>query len=109
MTTLDINNSILGEALNGKRGADQKRIAEAGLGFIELLLAKNNDYGSSVWKVPFLCPDMPVTSAILVRMSDKIERLAALQNKTPDVVDESFEDTIKDLGSYCLLYLSRPK
>lgn len=36
------------EALAGRRGPDQQRIAEEGLNFIQTLLKKNADYGSSV-------------------------------------------------------------
>lgn len=98
----------LGTALHS-RNADQRRIAERGLDFIVTLLQKNSDYGSSVWKTPTLCPDLDCGSAILVRMGDKIERIASLRTKSPEVVDESLTDTIKDLGAYCLLWLARPQ
>ncbi len=82
-------------------------IAEVGLDWITTLLAKNADYGSSVWNPPVLKPDMAPEDAILVRMSDKIARIASLQNSDAQV-DESMEDSIKDLGAYCLLQLARP-
>lgn len=97
----------LGDAISGSRGGEQQRIARVGLEWICLLFAKNADYGASVWQSPVLCPGMEVTAAIRVRMSDKIARLAALQAKGAEV-DESLEDTIRDLGAYCLLYLTRP-
>ena len=88
---------------------DQYRIAVEGLKWIKLILDKNKDYGGSVWKSPILNPSLSVSETILVRMSDKITRLSNLtQNGTPEV-NESFEDTINDLGAYCLLYLARPK
>lgn len=87
---------------------DQRRIAQVGLDFLATLLAKNADYGSSVWKPPTLKPEMDAGDAILVRMSDKVSRIASLQSKEAQV-DESLEDTIKDLGAYSLLWLARPK
>lgn len=96
-------------ALDGKRGEDQQRIAQVGLDFVDTLLRKNNDYGSSIWKKPLLAPNTDVAAAILVRMTDKVERLISLQQKKSEVTDESFDDTMKDLGAYALLYLARPK
>jgi len=99
----------LNSALEGHRGPDQQRIAQEGLEWLDLLLRKNEDYGSSVWSHPALRPSMPVADAILVRMSDKVARIGSLTSKgdTPEV-EESLEDTIRDLGAYCLLYLARP-
>lgn len=91
------------DALNGVRGETQKAIAEVGLQWITTLLKKNNDYGSSVFKEPVLAPGMPVTSAIDVRMSDKIARIQNLKTAKQKVNDESIQDTYNDLGSYCLL------
>jgi len=89
--------------------AAQVRIAEVGLDWIATLLAKNADYGSSVWDAPVLKPEMSLGDAIFVRMSDKIARIATLQSQQALVSSESLEDTIKDLGAYCLLALARPK
>lgn len=100
---------LIQSALAGDRGPDQKRIAEQGVDFIGTLLRKNNDYGSSVWKKPLLAPNTDVAAAILVRMTDKVERLISLQQKKSEVTEESFDDTMKDLGAYALLYLARPK
>lgn len=87
---------------------DQKRIAEVGLDFIATLLMKNADYGSSAWNPPLLKPTLDPGDAILVRMSDKAARIASLATKDAQV-KETLEDTIKDLGAYSLLWLSRPK
>jgi len=87
---------------------DQERIARVGLDWLATLLAKNSDYGSSVWKPPCLKPSMDAGDAILVRMSDKVSRIATLATKDA-VVDESLEDTVKDLGAYAILWLARPK
>lgn len=97
----------LQSALHGKRGPDQQRIAEQGLAWVDLILRKNSDYGSSVFKVPVLAPNLSPGDAILVRMSDKIDWLISLQKKGTAEVAESLEDTIRDLGAYCLLYLCR--
>lgn len=100
---------MLDQALRGERGEDQKRIAKVGLDWIVQLLKKNKDYGSSVWTLPFFCPGGTVADVILARMSDKAQRIRTLltANGGPEV-DESLDETIGDLGSYCLLYLARP-
>lgn len=98
----------IAKALAESRGSDQQRIATKGVEWLTTLLAKNSDYGSSAWKVPKLVPNLPPKQAILVRMSDKIERIESLQKKGAAEVKESFDDTIGDLGSYCLLYLICP-
>jgi hypothetical protein len=94
-------------ALNGT-DEDQRRIARVGLDWIATLLAKNADYGSSVWKPPALKPSLSPGDAILVRMSDKVGRIGRLATQGPQV-GESLEDTVKDLGAYALLWLARPE
>jgi hypothetical protein len=97
------------EAVMGRHGEDQQRIAKVGLDWVNTLLAKNADYGSTVWDSPKLAPYVNPGIAILTRMSDKIDRLINLSKKNgPQVHTESFDDTISDLGAYCLLYLARP-
>jgi len=100
---------IIKKALLGERGEDQQRIAQEGVKWLEQLLRKNNDYGTSVWKVPVFAPNTDVSSAIFVRMSDKVERINSLLQKQEAEISESLEDTISDLGSYCLLWLTRPQ
>lgn len=94
---------LVGEALEGKRGPDQKLIAEIGVAWIDTLLRKNMDYGSSVFHEPVLCPGLPTTTAIDVRMSDKIARIKNLKTSKAQVTEETVDDTYSDLGSYCLL------
>lgn len=103
--------SLVTDALHAALGEDQQRIALAGIEWIALLIRKNMDYGSSVWKPPILDHTMPAKSAILVRMSDKIERIRHLMGSpgSLQVIDESLEDTMKDLGAYALLYCACPK
>jgi hypothetical protein len=97
----------LKEALSGDRGKDQQRIALVGLQWLDTLLRKNADYGSSAWKRPKLAPHLSVGDAILARMSDKVERIESLSGKSAEVA-ESLTDTMNDLGSYALLWLARP-
>lgn len=100
---------VLNDALLKLRGKDQYRIAQTVVSFGALLLRKNQDYGSSVWQVPILAPESSVATAIRVRMSDKISRINnLLKSKTTPEINESLEDTIKDLGAYCLLLLTAP-
>lgn len=106
-------------ALRQEESHEQFRIAAHGLRWLDLMLRKNNDYGGAVWSAPVLRPNLSPNDAILVRMSDKIQRLQSLFTKQQPVkaireetieceVDESIEDTISDLGAYCLLYLANP-
>ena len=101
--------SRIGIAVQGKMGPDQERISRVGLEWVDLLLRKNSDYGSGIWQVPLVSPTTAPAEAILVRMSDKINRLVRLANHAAAETDESFEDTVRDLGAYCLLYLARPR
>lgn len=98
------------QAMEGDNGTDQQMIAMVGIQWIDLLLRKNRDYGCAVWKSPILDQKMSAKSAILVRMSDKIERLRTLiASDRPGEVAESLEDTMQDLGAYALLYCACPK
>lgn len=64
-----------------------------------LYVAKNADYGDSYAKVRKEYPN-----AILIRLSDKFERLKTLLNNPEQrVSDESVQDTFLDLANYCLL------
>ena len=69
----------------------------------ELYVAKNADYGDSFAKVREEIPN-----AILVRLSDKLNRLKSLMTKDDDdrkVRDESIDDTLIDIANYALLEL----
>lgn len=83
----------------------QYEIARMGLEITAMLLKKNADYGDSAFRPPLLTPDLDVQGAILVRMSDKIERLKNLASGHKAQVDEGFKDTMKDLCGYALLWL----
>lgn len=94
------------QAINGERGEDQKKIAEAGIAIVDLLLRKNHDYGGSAWKRPILVPSLEPRTAMLCRMSDKLERIQTLLDKGNEVVDEKISDTFKDLCGYLMLYVA---
>lgn len=101
---------VFAQALRGDRGPDQQRIAVEGLNFIQTLLKKNADYGSSVWEPPVLAPNMSRGDSILVRMSDKVKRIQTIQrNGKAEISSEALEDSIRDLAAYGLLYLCRPQ
>ena len=72
----------------------------------ETLRTKNAAYGQAASRPPVLVPSLPPTTAILVRMSDKIERLRTLLTSNVDNIGESLNDTVADLAGYCILYLA---
>ena len=71
----------------------------------KLLQDKNDNYGDSGLKPPLLAPHIDEKTAILVRLSDKVSRLAALSSGEPDKVGESIADTVTDIAGYCILWL----
>lgn len=108
--TLSPELTVIAQALRGDFGDDPQRIAVVALRWIETLINKNRDYGSSIWARPLLAPNTNCGDAILIRMSDKISRLRnLLQGGAVNVEDESIADTMIDLGAYCLLWLARPE
>lgn len=76
------------------------------------LITKNVEYGQSAFRIPPFTPNMSNESAILVRMGDKVERLQSLAKRCVNldrVEYESFDDTVLDLGGYCVLYMALKK
>lgn len=71
-----------------------------------LLQRKNAEYGNSALTAPVLKPDLAVTDAILVRMSDKIHRIENLAANCQGITFESWEDTLFDLAGYIVLYFA---
>jgi len=74
----------------------------------ELSARKNQDYAAG--EDPFanfrLCADMSLCSAttgVLVRLSDKMRRLASLESQEAQVLDESRRDTILDIINYAVI------
>lgn len=70
----------------------------------EMLAAKNANYGAGIFQPSSLVPKIPPKDLILTRMADKIKRLETLAEGEPDRVGESFEDTLRDLAGYILLW-----
>lgn len=75
----------------------------------DLCVRKNRDYGSSVFRTPILCEKVTASDAILVRMSDKVQRLQALATRPAEVVDETVEETMLDFGAYAFLWIALKK
>ena len=85
---------------------------------LQTLKNKNHDYatgidiGSDALKNFKLVEYLNITDAatgILVRMCDKMSRLANVYNGVGKVVDESCDDTAKDLINYTLILLATIK
>jgi hypothetical protein len=63
---------------------------------------KNADYGDSFAKVRREYPE-----AICIRLSDKLERLKVLLGgNVQHVKDESIDDTLLDMATYCIMELT---
>lgn len=64
-------------------------------------VAKNSDYGDSFSKLRKEYGNI----AILIRLSDKLERLKTLMlgDKPPEVTGESIDDTLLDLANYAVM------
>lgn len=75
-------------------------------GLCALLLQKNKDYGSAIEESPFLAPEVPPTTAVFVRLSDKCKRIQNLRTVNDVCVEESLEDSIRDVAGYCILLLA---
>lgn len=81
----------------------QEKISEVVKRLRGMLISKNQNYGNSAFCSPILLPHLKPEAALLVRMSDKIARLASLASGEKDRVGESIEDTFLDLAGYCVL------
>ena len=71
-----------------------------------LLLQKNKEYGSAIEESPYLAPEVPPTTAVFVRLSDKCKRIQNLRTVKDIGVEESLEDSIRDVAGYCILLLA---
>jgi hypothetical protein len=80
---------------------DRDKLYGLSLEVVQLLMRKNNDYGSSYFELR----DEYGYVAFLVRLADKFARLKHLAENKPAFEDESVEDTLKDIVGYCLLEL----
>lgn len=69
----------------------------------EIVIAKNKDYGNSFEELVRKYGHI----ALLIRFHDKLNRLEnLLLKKEQHVMDESIEDTVKDICGYALLSLA---
>lgn len=81
--------------------SDEERFKKILNKMYETFKAKNADYGDSAHKT---FEEYGLVS-FLVRMSDKMNRMATLVKKEAKVKDEKIEDTLGDLANYCVLAL----
>lgn len=77
----------------------------------ELLARKNHDYGGhdvmgNLRLIEQLFPQLTTEVGILIRMGDKLSRLAVLSTEDALVKDESIQDTCQDLINYAVLFIA---
>ncbi|MGG7142463.1 nucleotide modification associated domain-containing protein [Clostridium nigeriense] len=71
----------------------------------ELVEKKNRDYGNSFDRTLQEYGD----TAYFLRIEDKLSRLKSLTKKESEVVEESIEDTLKDIIGYTLLMINNKR
>ena len=79
-------------------------VKDIALEVAELVEKKNRDYGNSFDKTL----DEYGDTAYFLRIEDKISRLKSLSKKAAEV-DESIEDTLKDIAGYTLLMINHKR
>ena len=77
----------------------------------ELMARKNHDYGGhdvmgNLRLIEQLFPHLTTEIGILIRMGDKLSRLAVLSTEDALVKDESIQDTCQDLINYAVLFIA---
>lgn len=92
---------------------DGAEFIEVGGNLLKTLVRKNADYGSSAFKSPRLAPWISPYDAVMVRMSDKVERIenlrrkarqqSGLRSRRVNMVNESIDDTALDFAAYALI------
>jgi DUF1009 family protein len=103
--TVEDNLRIITDALAGS-SQDQREIAFIGLQTIAVMVKKNRDYGSSVFNVGAISPDVSPEAGIRVRLGDKLSRINNLVNQPSNQqVAESITDTGHDASAYLLLWV----
>lgn len=68
--------------------------------------SKNAAYGEAAASPPIFAKSLSPEYAILIRMSDKVSRLASLLANPCGTYDEGIDDTVLDLAGYCVLLLA---
>ena len=81
------------------------KIKEISIDVVDLVEKKNKDYGNSFDKTLEEYGD----TAYFLRIEDKLSRLKSLSKKDAAVVDESIEDTLKDIVGYTLLMINNKR
>ena len=80
-------------------------IKEIALEVAELVEKKNRDYENSFDRTLGEYGD----TAYFLRIEDKLSRLKSLSKKEAAVIDESIEDTLKDIIGYTLLMINNKR
>ena len=80
-------------------------IKEIALEVAELVEKKNRDYGNSFDRTLGEYGD----TAYFLRIEDKLSRLKSISKKEAAVIDESIEDTLKDIIGYTLLMINNKR
>lgn len=80
-------------------------IKDIAIEIAELVEKKNRDYNNSFDKTLSEYGD----TAYFLRIEDKLSRLKSLSKKDAAVVDESIEDTLKDIVGYTLLMINNKR
>lgn len=91
-------------------------MAELARDELALMQAKNHDYAGETGDTPFRnfmeCESLGICDAeagLMVRICDKVSRMATLLKADAKVSDESFTDTASDLRNYIGLLLALRK
>ena len=67
----------------------------------EIYIKKNHDYGNSFEE----SINEFGSIAFVVRADDKMRRMKQLCKSEAQVKDEAFEDTVRDMANYCIMFL----
>ena len=94
------------ELSEGIRDAKSADMMDALHGIIDLVYAKNRDYGNAALLPAVLVPWLDIRCGLLFRLSDKIRRLRRLYGGESPEVAESLEDTLRDIVGYNFLIYS---
>lgn len=81
------------------------KINEIAIEVAELVEKKNRDYNNSFDKTLAEYGD----TAYFLRIEDKLSRLKSLSKKDAPEIDESVEDTLKDIIGYTLLMINNKR